>query len=293
MPEITVDLMQSFVDSGMGGNTAGIVYPADHLTSVEKQFIATSVGISEIAFISRSQVAAYKLEFFTPNKQIPHCGHATIAAFCYLREHDQLPNGESSKETIDGVRKIIIDGQHTFMQQLKPEYHQIQDYDVKLEDLLWSLNLDQTQIDQQEKIRIVNTGNAFLILPLKDIAALQAILPNQNEIYWLSEKMNIIGFYPFVLLEKNSPHQASTRMFAPRFGVSEESATGTAAGPLAAYLYDYSECKQTNYTFEQGHWMKHPSPSLIQVQLSLENDQIAGMMVGGSAVLAGKRHLTW
>jgi PhzF family phenazine biosynthesis protein len=179
------------------------------------------------------------------------------------------------------------------MQQLKPEYRSIEESGVSEEEILRSMNLASEDLLPGSKMQVVNTGNAFLVVPLKNQNALAAITPNQNEIYWLSEKLNVIGFYPFALLEQNSTRQATSRMFAPRFGVPEESATGTAAGPLAGYLYDYIGLKLPRFRFEQGHWMKHPSPSLIEVQLILEANQISGMMVGGSAILAGKKHLTW
>ena len=63
---------------------------ADRLTSQQKQEIATKVGLSETAFVSPSSVAEFKLDFFTPVKQIPHCGHATIGTFTYLKKNGMI-----------------------------------------------------------------------------------------------------------------------------------------------------------------------------------------------------------
>jgi predicted PhzF superfamily epimerase YddE/YHI9 len=76
---------------------------------------------------------------------------------------------------------------------------------------------------------------------------------------------------------------AGTRMFAPQYGINEESATGMAAGPLACYLYDKMGINKEVYLIEQGHFMKPPSPSVITVKLNFEDGKITGLIAGGKA----------
>ncbi|WP_245823732.1 PhzF family phenazine biosynthesis protein [Photobacterium proteolyticum] len=52
------------------------------------RFRLASFGLSETAFVSQSDVADFKLAFFTPNRRIAHCGHATIATFSCLTQPD-------------------------------------------------------------------------------------------------------------------------------------------------------------------------------------------------------------
>jgi predicted PhzF superfamily epimerase YddE/YHI9 len=72
-------------------------------------------------------------------------------------------------------------------------------------------------------------------------------------------------------------------MFAPRFGIQEESATGMAAGPLACYLYDVLGTPSTELNIEQGWLMEPPLPSVISVKLTVTNGTISTLMVGGRA----------
>jgi len=72
-------------------------------------------------------------------------------------------------------------------------------------------------------------------------------------------------------------------MFAPRYGINEESATGMAAGPLACYLCDKMGINKDVFLIEQGHLMKPPSPSVITVKLNLEGGEITGLIAGGKA----------
>lgn len=120
--DITVNVVDAFIDSGQGGNPAGVVLDAGGFSAETKQRIAARVGLSETAFVSPSSVADFKLEFFTPTRQIPHCGHATIATFCYLLQQGKITGPHSSKETIDGVRSIFIKGDMAFMEQTAPTY---------------------------------------------------------------------------------------------------------------------------------------------------------------------------
>lgn len=108
--KIDIPIINAFVDEHKGGNPAGVVLDAQQYSQDQKQRIAASIGLSETAFVSPSSVADFKLEFFTPTRQIAHCGHATIATFCYLRQIGLLPNDQTSKETIDGRREILMQG---------------------------------------------------------------------------------------------------------------------------------------------------------------------------------------
>ena len=71
-------------------------------------------------------------------------------------------------------------------------------------------------------------------------------------------------------------------MFAPRFGIPEESGTGMAAGPLACLLHDVLGVQDRELLIEQGWLMQSPSPSLIRVVLELEDGRITRLMAGGT-----------
>ena len=112
---LEVPIVNAFVDQGVGGNPAGVVLDAEALDSAQKLAIAAAVGVSETAFVSPSSLADFKLEFFTPTRQIAHCGHATIATFSFLRQTGRLDRDATSKETIDGRREIRMRGEAAFM----------------------------------------------------------------------------------------------------------------------------------------------------------------------------------
>lgn len=280
--KITIHVINGFVDNGSGGNPAAVVLNADDLSNDEKLSIAAKMGMSETAFVSKSLVADFKVDFFTPVKQVPHCGHATIAAFSYLRQTGVLHQSESSKETIDGIRKIILQDDMAFMEQLAPKYISVKN---EMENILFSLGLQPGDLMDETEPAIVNTGNSFLIIGLKKIEKLKSLVPNLDLIAKISEPHNLVGFYVFTRQTINQGRDASARMFGPYYGIPEESATGMAAGPLACYLYDKLGIKKQRWMIEQGHFMKPPSPSLIIVDILLENEKIKNLMAGGKGKL--------
>ena len=281
MPNITVTLLNAFTDSGTGGNPAGVVLDADHLTPGMRQTVAAAVGSSETAFVSASRVADFKLDFFTPVRQIAHCGHATVAAFSYLVQQGLLNRTHSSKETIDGVRNISIRGDAAYLEQLPPKYIP---FEAQLmPEILASLGIDGSALLPDHQPVVVNTGNSFLLVPLREERTLRSLVPDHRAITRVSDELDLIGYYPFTLQTRVGGRDAAARMFAPRYGIPEESATGAAAGPLACYLYDRLGVRKPTLILEQGRLMPVPSPSEILIELSLQEDCISGLYVGGRA----------
>lgn len=280
--KIVVQVLTAFTDEGLGGNPAGVVLDAGWLTHSQRLEIASKVGLSETAFVSPSHVAAFKLDFYTPNKQIPHCGHATIATFSYLKQLGVIRSGMTSKETIDGVRAIDIRGDLAFMEQSPPKFR---DISHRTDSILKSIGLRSRDLLHNAPLQVVHTGNSFLLIPVKNSGTLKNIIPQHEEINAISEEFDLIGFYPFTTDTHVSGRDASSRMFAPRFKIYEEAGTGMAAGPLACYLHQALNVKKNRILVEQGHYMEVPSPSLILVNLKTEGEAITGLMAGGQGML--------
>ena len=281
---IPAQIVNGFVTGGIGGNPAGVVLDADELGETEMLDIAAKIGLSETAFVSSSDTEGFKLDFFTPNRRIAHCGHATIATFSYLAELGRIAEGETSKETVDGPRKISIKNGAAYMEQLAPTYRMPGDWkkdDVTIADVLQSLGITESDLNISIGPILVNTGNSFIVVGVKDGATLRNIKPDFDLISAISEKLDLIGYYVFTTDSNATDKDATTRMFAPRYAIEEESATGMAAGPLACVLHDHLHIDKDTFQIEQGRFMEPASPSLITVELSVENGEVQNLMAGG------------
>jgi PhzF family phenazine biosynthesis protein len=280
---IEVQIVNAFIDGATGGNPAGVVVDANTLTAAQKLKVAQRVGLSETAFVSMSDSATIKLEFFTPMRQIAHCGHATIATFTLLRQRGLVGEGHLSKETIDGNRDILVDGEMAFMEQLAPSYTHIAVASALGSRVLVSLGLTQRHLLSGVDPFVVNTGNAFLLVGLADELSVAKLRPRLHLIEALSDELDLIGLYVFSTTTKMPARHAGARMFAPRFGIPEEPATGMAAGPLACFLHDHLGVADREVLIEQGWLMQPPAPSVIRVVLDVVDGKISRLMAGGAA----------
>lgn len=82
--EIKVYKINAFAKTAIGGNPAGVVVNADELSENDMKKIAGIVGLSETAFVMKSDVADFRVRFFTPTEEVDLCGHATIGTFSIL-----------------------------------------------------------------------------------------------------------------------------------------------------------------------------------------------------------------
>jgi PhzF family phenazine biosynthesis protein len=282
-------LVKAFTDKPTGGNTAGVVLYADKLTHQRRQKIAAILGLSETAFVSSSEVGDVKVEFYTPIKQIPHCGHATVAVFSLLWQKGLLVNGNAIKESIEGPRQVSFENNRVYQSQLVPQYTPIEAAGIAPLAIINSLGLPDDFVFEHTPT-IASTGVPFLLVQVPDAAMLHSLQPDQEMIRRMSEKAGLVGFYVFTT--DAGAADATTRMFAPSYGIPEESATGMAAGPLACYLHDFLGQHKPVFLIHQGYLMRHPSPSQIEVQLSMdEQGKISGLRTGGAGLVIRQMEL--
>ena len=72
--------VDAFTDQKFKGNPAAVCLTETELSNSTMQSIATEIGFSETAFIKKIESNTYRVRFFTPKKEIPLCGHATLAS---------------------------------------------------------------------------------------------------------------------------------------------------------------------------------------------------------------------
>lgn len=279
---VHVYVMSAFSKENKGGNKAGVVLNREDLTVRQKMAIAKELGYSETAFVTHSDVADYKIEYFTPTDEVPLCGHATIATFSLLFHLQMLKKEDYLIETKAGIlrMKISEDGM-IFMQQNKPEYLEF------LEPEQFAGCLENQWISKDYPIQVVTTGLRDIIMPIDSIEHLADLKPDYEMMTELSREFQVVGVHAFSLKE-DTEITAICRNFAPLYGIDEESATGTANCALASYLFKHYK-KKSKYVFEQGYNLGQVSR--IVVQVAAENDEIQEIFVGGYGYLVCEKEV--
>jgi len=279
--KVNVFTLNSFAKTKEGGNAAGVMINADSLSEMEMRKIAAILGHSETAFILKSEVADFKVRFFTPKEEVDLCGHATIATFYTMASLGLLKPGMYKQETKAGILGVEIkeDGSIMMNQQV-PVFSEI----IDREEIADSLNIKASQIAEDLLVQVVSTGLRDIIVPVKSIKILFGIKPDMEKIKQISRKYNAVGYHVFAL-ESLHGANANCRNFAPLYDIPEESATGTSNGALGCYLYHYGKIndeKASNLVIEQGYSMKKPSE--IMVSLTVKKNEIFEVKVGGNAM---------
>ena len=97
------------------------------------------------------------------------------------------------------------------------------------------LNIDERNIDQFP-IQEVSTGLPFIVAPLKSLDALKRVQIDKEKYFKLIEGLDAKAILVFCPETYNNRNHLNARVFADFYGVSEDPATGSANGCLAAYL---------------------------------------------------------
>jgi PhzF family phenazine biosynthesis protein len=275
--KIILYTVSAFIENNEGGNLAGVVLNADHLSNVQKQKIATMANYSETAFVCSDPKVDFSVSFFTPTEQVDFCGHATLALFYLLFKQDIISEGCYQQRTKVGVLSVTLtkDGE-VLMQQALPKTLA----SFSIEQISPLLNLKSETLANQLPNEVLSTGLADLLIPIP-LGLLDSVTPNLNLISEFCFTNNIIGLHLFELNGKNNKINASCRNFAPLVGIDEESATGSACGALACYLFNH--LKMQNLTFQQGR--KMGLKSRLTASVSAKDNEVKYIEVGGAAKL--------
>jgi PhzF family phenazine biosynthesis protein len=287
---VTVELVDAFVDGGAGGNVAGIVFEgAADLSPAQRQEVARQVGVSETAFVLPADEADYKLEFYTPTRSIPHCGHATVGTFARLAATGQLSRDEVVNQTVDGPRRIRIRGSQAFLEQVPAGVTSLDEGATR--DILESLGIAKEQILPGAAPFLADNGNRSIQLGIADTGALRTLRPDMKRIEEITNRYGAVCYYVFSLDPVVLGRDATARMFGPAYGIPEEAATGMASGPLACWLNSNSDGQRAEWAIEQGHFMSPASPSLILAQPERSGGKLTAMWIGGNARARGSRRI--
>jgi trans-2,3-dihydro-3-hydroxyanthranilate isomerase len=273
------------------GNQLAVFTDVGTLSDQEMQQLAKEVNYSETTFITSTepQNGGYDVRIFTPKRELPFAGHPTLGT-AYIIQQTMLNQAVDTVKLNLKVGQIPVTwqnldelGEVLWMRQNSPTFHQ----KLEISALSQVLSLPTDAIDSRFPIQEVSTGIPFIIVPLKNHAALKQIRVNRARYFELvetTESKEILVFCPETYDPKN---QLSVRVFAESLGIPEDPATGSANGCLAGYLVEYSYFGETfiDVRVEQGYEIGRPSLLLLKAQKTAETIDVS---VGGKVVMVAK-----
>lgn len=228
-------LLNVFGVDESGGNPAGVVLDADNLTDEQKKKIAKEIGFPETAFIQKSSKADFKITFFTPNSEVDLCGHATIAAWTTLFGKEKIKASKYTQEIKAGILNVAVMEDGTIiMDQTPPVFKN--EIDPGL--IAATLNIPADWITNTGLTpQVVSTGLNDLHVPIDTREHLFSIKPDDTSFANFEKNHLLDSLHVFTLDTIEKASVANSRNFDPLHAIHEESATGSATGALACYLY--------------------------------------------------------
>jgi trans-2,3-dihydro-3-hydroxyanthranilate isomerase len=281
-----------FTDIPYSGNQLAVFPDASGLNSEQMQKLANEINYSETAFIFNSSdpEADFEIRIFTIKFELPFAGHPVLGTaysiMNILNRWFEKKNILRLKTKVGIIPLEERDG-IVWMTQKEPEFFAQYTDEKGIADLV---NLSPEDISDNLPIEEVSTGINVLIIPVKNLSAIQRANGHVNNLNKFFRNRDSLAPYLFTLETVDASAKVHTRFFAPHLGVIEDAATGAAAGPLTAYLLKYDVFGRSfEIQNEQGVEMGRVSKILMKGEV---RDNKYMIKTGGVCACVGKGEFT-
>lgn len=224
----------AFSDGDTGGNPAGVMLTEALPSDTDMQRIAAEIGFSETAFAA-PMTTGWRVRYFSPENEVPFCGHATIALGAALT----LQHGDGVFSLTLNQTSITVEGQRqgrlVSAALQSPPTRSAPAPESLVTAALTLFGYRQEDLDPRLPPALIHAGADHLLLALNSRAKLAAM---HYDLAIGRQLMQGNGLVTIVLVYADSPQYFHTRNPFASGGVYEDPATGAATAALAGYLRD-------------------------------------------------------
>ncbi|MGW0877367.1 PhzF family phenazine biosynthesis protein [Streptomyces sp. NPDC002740] len=268
-------VVDAFTRVRLQGNPVAVFFDGDDLSASVMQRIAREMNLSETTFVLRPRHGGdARIRIFTPVNELPFAGHPLLGTAAALGERT---DGDTLRlETAMGTIPFELhrrDGRVTGarMRQPIPTWEPFE----RAGELLGALGVDKSTLP----VDIYRNGPRHVFVGLESAAALSALRPDHRAL----SRFEDLAANCFA----GSGAHWRTRMFSPAYGVVEDAATGSAAGPLVIHLLRHGALTHgRSAEIMQGVDMGRPSRMLARIGGSGED--FTSVEVGGDCVIVAR-----
>jgi trans-2,3-dihydro-3-hydroxyanthranilate isomerase len=260
-----------FTDVPLTGNQVAVFTDARAIPEERLQPLAREINYSETVFVYPAAEGGHaRIRIFTPNNELPFAGHPILGTAFVLAQPLQLD--EILLETGRGLVPVRLDRdgpQVVFGWMRQPEAMWVPF--ERAEELSRILGATPTDLP----LELYRQGPGHVLVELGSADEVAALTPDLAALARFMEE----GAAVFA----RDGDRWKLRVFVPAFGVPEDPATGSAAGPLALHLARHGRIGfGDEIEIRQGLEIGRPS-TLHAVARSPEEIE-----VGGSAVVVAR-----
>ncbi|WP_069163327.1 PhzF family phenazine biosynthesis protein [Nocardia altamirensis] len=272
LPYTVVD---AFTSEPLSGNPVAVCFDADHLDASTMQRIANEMHLSETTFVLRPSAGGdARVRIFTPVNELPFAGHPILGTALALAQRNNAWALEL--ETAMGIVHIEVEPRG----DLRGRVRMSQPVPVSAPyrrsvELLAALGVEAPALPVSE----YRNGPRHVLVGLGTLAELSALSPDHRR---LAEHEDMAA----ICFAEAGDHWRM-RMFSPAYGVVEDAATGSAAGPLAIHLASHGRAGFGDQVrIRQGVELGRPSDMIATAQGS--GTGVESVAVSGDAVTVAR-----
>ena len=224
----------AFSDGDSGGNPAGVLITDGLPSDAQMQSIAADVGFSECVFAAPTD-RGWRVRYFSPESEVPFCGHATIALGAALAL--QCGDGvflltlNQAEITVEGRRDGAVIAAALQSPPTRSTVASPQLVSAALE--LFGFTMDD--LDSRIPPMRIHGGADHIVLGVKTREALASMTYDLHAGRIL---MNEAGVVTILIAYAETTQTFHTRNAFASGGVYEDPATGAATAAFAGYLRD-------------------------------------------------------
>ena len=279
-----------FTDRRFGGNQLAVFPEAAGLARRTMQQIAREINFAETTFVTAAEGddTDARMRIFTPGSEMPMAGHPVIGSTFALARCGAIDTGRRNWTygLNIGPTPVALEWEgarleFAWMTLRLPEFGPI------VEDVgrvARAVGVREEDIRGTGlPIERVSCGVPFVMVPITTREAVDSASPDTRQLDFEA--------YLFTTDRRGASDSADaySRMFAPQLGVPEDPATGSASGPLGAYLVRHSvvsPVRAEKMLNLQG--VKLGRPSWIHISIEAANGHTSRVRVGGTAVFVAE-----
>jgi trans-2,3-dihydro-3-hydroxyanthranilate isomerase len=263
-------ILDVFAESKLSGNQLAVFLDPEKLSTNQMQRIAQEMHYSETTFVN-SRVRkdkGYDVRIFAPQTELPFAGHPTLGT-AYVIQSQVIRRPVPEVRLNMKVGQIPVRFSYSgnkpkilWMRQRLPKFGKryppgpVADF----------LNLDESDLDARFPVQDVSTGVPFLIVPLKGLDAIRRARLDREKYLEFAKNTESNIVLVFSAETYQSENDLNVRVLIPSSGITEDAATGSGNGCLAAYLvhYKYVRGENIDLRVEQGYEMGRKSLLLLR-----------------------------
>ena len=298
MPVLQYVHLDVFTNQPYTGNQLAVFLDAEGLDERRMQRIANEMALPETTFVFPPEVsgANARVRIFTPSQELPMAGSPTVGTTFALAGAGRLraDAGQTVLGLNIGPTTVGLEwGQNglrfAWMKQSIPTFGPIVTDTVAVAAALGIK--PHELVGGNLPVQVASSGLPFLYVALNSRAAVDATVFDRAKLCALLRPLDLEELPVFVFSPEPAADGATvySRMFAPGLGIPEDPGTGSACGPLGAYLLKYKAVSgKTVSRLVSLQGVRMGRPSRIYIALSIRAGVLEEVQVGGEAVVVGK-----